>query len=171
MRTHNNTLLLKYVSNGKIQQKNIKTENRKYWLEKLQNSNQDTLSYMIIDNNIGYINLSAITKEDIPIIKQKFANTDGIIIDLRIFPPDIYHMLAPFFVCETKGFARHTWANPNNPGEFILSPIYKIPKSQKTYRGKLVVIVNEDTGSNAEYAAMAFRAGNRVSIIGSNTGV
>ena len=37
-------------------------------------------------------------------------------------------------------------------------------------RGKLIVIVNEDTESNAEFAAMAFRAGNRTTIIGSNTG-
>lgn len=169
LRTHNNTLLLKYVSNGKIQQKNISTENRNYWLKNLQSANKNTVNYKIIDDNIGYINLSAINKDDIPIIKRKFANTDGIIIDLRIFPPDIFHLLAPFFVSETKEFARQTWANPNNPGEFILSPIYKIPKANEQYRGDLVVIINEDTGSNAEYSAMAFRAGDKVSIIGSNT--
>ncbi len=39
----------------------------------------------------------------------------------------------------------------------------------KTYNGKLVVLVNELTQSQAEYTSMAFRAGNNTTIIGSTT--
>lgn len=171
IRTHNNTLLLQCMdAYGSIQKKEINTQNRIHILDKMRNKKKDIVGYTIIDKHIGYVNLSAVKKEDIPFIKRELANTDGIIIDLRIFPPDIFHLLAPFFVSETRGFARHTWINPDTPGEFVLSPVYKIPKSRETYKGKLIVIVNEDTESNAEFAAMAFRAGNRTTIIGSNTG-
>ena len=171
IRTHNNTLLLQCMdAYGSIQKKEINTQNRIHFLDKMRNKKKDIVGYTIIDKHIGYVNLNAVKKEDIPFIKRELANTDGIIIDLRIFPPDIFHLLAPFFVSETRGFARHTWINPDTPGEFVLSPVYKIPKSRETYKGKLIVIVNEDTESNAEFAAMAFRAGNRTTIIGSNTG-
>jgi C-terminal processing protease CtpA/Prc len=44
-----------------------------------------------------------------------------------------------------------------------------ISKIGETYQGKLVVIVNEVTQSQAEYTAMAFRAGPNTTIVGSTT--
>jgi len=44
-----------------------------------------------------------------------------------------------------------------------------IPESEKHFQGKLVVILNEETVSQAEYTAMAFRAGDNTVIIGSQT--
>lgn len=119
--------------------------------------------------DIGYIDLGRIIKKDIPTIKQEFINTKGIIIDIRSFPPDIFNLLAPYFVSGTTSFAKHTKANPNNPGEFTFTSLYKIPATQNTYKGKLVVLVNEETLSNGEYTAMAFRAGKNTTIIGSQT--
>ena len=45
----------------------------------------------------------------------------------------------------------------------------KIPSKGDTYKGKLVVLVNELTQSQAEYTSMAFRAGDNTIIIGSTT--
>ena len=75
--------------------------------------------------------------------------------------------------------------NFNNPGEFNFRPYlnslnynagnrdslndYKTYKSENYFQGKLVVIVNEATISQAEYTAMAFRAGDNTVIIGSQT--
>ncbi|EPR66291.1 Peptidase, S41 family [Cyclobacterium qasimii M12-11B] len=39
----------------------------------------------------------------------------------------------------------------------------------KTYKGKLVVLTNEFSQSQAEYTAMAFRAGDNTTVIGSTT--
>ncbi|MDR1339525.1 MAG: hypothetical protein LBK58_05695 [Prevotellaceae bacterium] len=44
-----------------------------------------------------------------------------------------------------------------------------MPKPEETYREKLVIIVNEVSQSQAEYTAMAFRAGDNTTIIGSTT--
>jgi C-terminal processing protease CtpA/Prc len=75
-------------------------------------------------------------------------------------------------VSETTPFSKATQGNPDNPnpGEFIFSSAYKIPESKESYNGKLIVIVNEETASNAEYTAMAFRAGKQTIIVGSQTG-
>jgi len=39
----------------------------------------------------------------------------------------------------------------------------------KVYQGKLIVLINELSQSQAEYTAMAFRAGDNTTIIGSTT--
>ena len=62
-----------------------------------------------------------------------------------------------------------TQGNVDNPGEFIFRNSSEIPKANETYQGKLVVIVNENTQSSAEYQSMAFRAGVNTTIIGSQT--
>ena len=64
---------------------------------------------------------------------------------------------------------KFTKGNPDNPGEFMFIIPREIPKPEETYRGKLVVLVNKDTQSSAEYHAMAFRAGDNTTIIGSQT--
>jgi len=44
-----------------------------------------------------------------------------------------------------------------------------IKKSDEHYKGKVVVIVNEQTQSSGEYNAMMYRAGDNTTIIGSQT--
>jgi C-terminal processing protease CtpA/Prc len=77
--------------------------------------------------------------------------------------------ISSFFVSSSTPFVKITQGNVNNPGEFTFTPALEIPESEETYQGKLVVIVNEETQSAAEYTAMAFRAGNNTTIIGSTT--
>jgi C-terminal processing protease CtpA/Prc len=44
-----------------------------------------------------------------------------------------------------------------------------MPKPESTYRGRVVVLVNELSQSQAEYTAMSFRAGRDVTVVGSTT--
>lgn len=57
----------------------------------------------------------------------------------------------------------------NNPGEFTFTGELNIKNQGKAYGGKLVVLLNELSQSQADYTAMAFRAGNNTTIIGSTT--
>jgi C-terminal processing protease CtpA/Prc len=167
LRTNQNYIQVEYNSSNKTERKEINTEQRRNWFNYLYNRKDTIQCYKFISKDIGYINMKTITKEDIPIIKQKFKYTKGIIIDIRNYPPDIFNMLAPYFVSGTTPFSKATQGNPDNPGEFTFSSAYKIPESKESYNGKLVVIVNEETVSNAEYTAMAFRAGKHTTIVGS----
>lgn len=128
------------------------------------------ISYKFLDNEIGYITLKNIKKEDVEAIKKEFINTKGIIIDIRNYPSTfVPFSLGSFFVDESTPFVKFTKANFNNPGEFAFAPTLEIPKSQNNYKGKLIVLINEFTQSKAEYTSMAFRAGNNTTIIGSTT--
>jgi C-terminal processing protease CtpA/Prc len=77
--------------------------------------------------------------------------------------------LAPYFVSNTTPFVKFTFGNIDHPGMFTFGTPQFIPKSNETYQGKLVVIVNEVSQSSAEYQSMAFRAGDRTTIVGSQT--
>lgn len=167
LRSNKHVIIIEYISSGKLNRKEMNTSEIKachYLYRK-----DPERCHKFISKNIGYIDLSTITKEEILSIKREFIHTNGIIIDVRNYPPDVLNLLAPFFISETTSFSMHTKGNIDNPGEFTFTHALKIPKSEKSYTGKLVVIVNEDTQSNAEYMAMAFRAGNRTTIIGSQT--
>lgn len=171
LRSNKYYIQIEYISSGGIIKHGLlNTENRKKWLYDFQNKKNVNHGYKFISNNIGYIDLRAITKEDIPIIKNKFFNTKGIIVDNRSLPSDIFQMLASYFVSRTTIFSKQTLGNLNNPGEFRFSSAYKIPLSKEFYDGILIVLVNEETISNAEYATMAFQVGENTTVIGSQTG-
>lgn len=130
----------------------------------------DEPCYKLLEGNIGYITLAFIKEEDIPVIKETFKNTKGIIIDIRNYPSTfVPFTLGSYFVSSTTPFVKFTKFNLDNSGEFNFTAPLEIPKGEETYKGKLVVLVNEVTQSQAEYTAMAFRAGANTTIVGSTT--
>lgn len=130
----------------------------------------DSRSYKMLDSNIGYVTLETIKEEDIPQIKEVFKDTKGIIIDIRNYPSTfVPFSLGTYFISSNTPFVRFTSGNSDNPGEFILSNVFELRTKGETYQGKLIVLVNEISQSQAEYTAMAFRAGDNTSIIGSTT--
>lgn len=97
-------------------------------------------------------------------------NTKGIIIDIRNYPSTfVPFSLGSYFIADTTAFVKFTQGDVNNPGTFTFTKDLKIPNSEQSYKGKLVVIVNELSQSQAEYTAMAFRAGDNTTVIGSTT--
>ncbi len=173
LRSKQNVVDIEYLSKSGKGKKTLtlypvdKLETRK-WYEK----SLPPKSYKLLENNIGYVTLKTIKEQDIPIIKDSLNNTKGIIMDIRNYPSTfVPFSLGTFFVSNPTPFVKFSSGNVNNPGEFSLSPPLVIPKPKlgETYKGKLVVLVNEQTQSQAEYTAMAFRAGNNTTIMGSTT--
>jgi C-terminal processing protease CtpA/Prc len=188
VRSNNNSIHIVYNSSGTIKQKELTMYERPDLNMDEPNSK---LSYdtIMIDKDsvfIGYITLETIKDTEISHIKKSFMNAKGIIIDIRNYPATfVPFALGEFFTSKRKPFAKFTTGNLNNPGEFTFSRnvsflnndagnrdnLYDFEKlkSENYFQGKLVVIVNEETISQAEYTAMAFRAGDNTVIIGSQT--
>jgi C-terminal processing protease CtpA/Prc len=164
---------INYLSpDHKTGQKKIWLDSRDRWMYHRHRKKDTTRSYRYTGKDIGYITLKTIKSDDIPVIKKEFINTKGIIIDSRNYPASSVVNLVEYFVSNTVPFVKLTKGNSDNPGEFIfkdISSIHKPKENSRTYQGKLVVIVNEETQSHAEYTAMAFRAGDHTTIIGSQT--
>jgi C-terminal processing protease CtpA/Prc len=126
--------------------------------------------FKMLEDNIGYITLKNIKQEDVKKIKEQFKDTKGIIVDIRNYPSAfVPFSLGSFFISDRSSFVKFTQGNDNNPGEFTFTKPFKIPSQSKSYKNKVVVLVNELTQSQAEYTAMAFKAGDNTTVIGSTT--
>lgn len=135
---------------------------------------RDTVSksYKMLPNNIGYIFLGNIKKEDVEEIKTQFKNTKGIIVDIRNYPSDfVVFSLGEFFAPKGSEFVKFTTGSLSTPGEFRFGQTLKVgsKSKDKVYQGQVIVIVNELTQSSAEYHSMAFRSGPNTTVIGSTT--
>ena len=129
-------------------------------------------SFKKLNNNIGYVTLQNITNEDVDSIKEEFQNLKGIIVDIRNYPSTfVLFELGNFLINNRTDFVKFTRGNLNNPGEFKSKDGYKVGLSKSwSYKGqKVIALVNEISQSQAEYSAMAFRAGDKTTIIGSTT--
>ena len=171
LRSNSNNIEIEFVSgNSNPQTKNLKLYPKDSldiyrWYRK-----SDGKSFYMLDNNIGYVTLQTIKEDDIAQIKDEFKNTKGIIIDIRNYPSTfVPFSLGSYFVSSPTPFVKFTNGNVDNPGEFTFTSNLEIPSQGKTYKGKLVVLVNELSQSQAEYTSMAFRAGDNTTIIGSTT--
>jgi len=170
LRSNNRQISIEYVSDGQKKQKDLMlypqdSLNMYRWYRR-----DNELCYKLLDGNIGYVTLKSIKEKDIADIKEAFKNTKGIIIDIRNYPSTfVPFSLGSFFLSSSTPFVKFTNGNIDNPGEFTFTDPIEIPKSKESFRGKLVVIVNELSQSQAEYTAMAFRAGDNTTIIGSTT--
>ena len=171
LRSNSNKIDIEFLSNNsKAQTKSLKLYPKDSldiyrWYRKSEEK-----SYKMLDNNIGYVTLQTIKEDDISKIKSEFKNTKGIIIDIRNYPSTfVPFSLGSYFVSSSTPFVKFTNGNVDNPGEFTFTSNLEIPSQGKTYKGKLVVLVNELSQSQAEYTSMAFRAGDNTTIIGSTT--
>lgn len=170
LRSQSTELKIEYIHDGAVRTKMLTlypedSLDRYYWYKK-----NDEKCYKLLNNNIGYVTLMSIKDTDIPEIRNGFKDTKGIIIDIRNYPSSfVPFALGSFFVSTSTPFVKFTKGNVNNPGEFTFTKELVIQKSEETYEGKLIVIVNEFSQSQAEYTAMAFRAANNTLVIGSTT--
>jgi C-terminal processing protease CtpA/Prc len=171
LRANSNNLNINYIRKGKefdLQLKLYKKSELDYYRGYRRDLGGE--SFKLLDNNIGYVTLKNIRKEDIPSIKRQFFNTKGVIIDIRNYPnTSVLYALVPFFTNKRMPFAKFTLPSINNPGEFIMSKPLKVSGPKKVYLGKLVVLVNEWTQSESEFTTMALQTGRDTTVLGSTT--
>ncbi|MDZ5253645.1 S41 family peptidase [Clostridium sp. LIBA-8841] len=166
-RTSDDSLSLKIERDGKELIEEVKCYNaREVNLDEVNGESHELLS-----DNIGYINPGALAKDEIDSIMDKFKDTDRIIVDLRYYPSDIItHTMSDYLLSEETVFSKLTIANKSIPGEFIFPGDISVGKNNEDYyKGKIVVIINECTQSQAEFTAMALRKSPKAVVIGENS--
>jgi len=133
------------------------------------NPDPNAPGYYLINDQIGYVFPGRYKNTDLPKIEELFAKTKGIIIDMRCYPSDFMPFtFVPFIKADESSFVKFTKGSASDPGWFVFKEIVTTP-SLKLYKGKVVVIVNSTTQSQAEYTTMAFQSSPNVTVIGSQT--
>ncbi|KAF2337003.1 S41 family peptidase [Flavobacterium daemonense] len=133
----------------------------------------------IIEDKIGYINLSTISKEDTKKAFEAFSNTDGIILDLRNYPKNISgEEIANYIYPDRKEFIKILFPLKQRPSlshfdkpaiSAIVDPFKAGHKNSKYYNKKIILLVYGGTQSRAEYIGMAIQAAPNCITVGKTT--
>jgi hypothetical protein len=125
--------------------------------------------FKLINDELGYLYPGAYHNKDLPAIKAMFANTRGLIIDMRCYPSEFMpYTFVPYVKAQKNTFVQFTLGSISNPGTFTMGDGVVGPADGQ-YKGKIVVIVNEVTQSQAEFTTMALQSSPNVTVIGSTT--
>jgi hypothetical protein len=133
--------------------------------------NPKAKGYYLLDNNIGYLYPGKYHTKALDSIKALFADTRGIIIDMRCYPSEFMpYTFGPYIKTNTSPFVKFATGSVQQPGLFLMGEPLAIPPALVgAYQRKVVVIVNELSQSQAEYTTMCFQSSPNVTVIGSTT--
>ena len=146
---------------------------------RLPSAAMDTISYThdlpgdtfrLLSTDVAYLKLSSVKVADVPHYIELAHDSKGLIIDIRNYPSEFVVLaLGQFLVTQPTPFARFTNADLSNPGSFRWGDIATLEPGKVHYGGKVVILVDEVSVSQAEYTAMAFRSASNAIVVGSMT--
>ena len=170
LRTNDTILNVEFTRDGTSDLREIKT----YSTDKIniykRYQTQDTC-FKFINSEIAYLFPGTIKNEYLPSIMAGIQNTKGLIIDFRCYPSDfIVFSLGEYLMPKPTEFVKFTKGNIKTPGTFFYKYTLKAGRKNKDYyKGKVLILINEKTQSQAEYTTMAFRVAPGATVIGSTT--
>lgn len=103
-------------------------------------------------------------------IMNLFEDTKAIIVDMRGYPPSLaYKFIPKYLMAQNTQMVIFTIPTYSLPGTYRERDVSIGRDNQDIYKGRIVVLVNEQTQSAAEYTTMAFQALPNCTIVGSQT--
>jgi C-terminal processing protease CtpA/Prc len=127
-------------------------------------------AFRLLSKDVAYLKLSSVKDSDAKDYVQKAVDTKGMIIDIRNYPSSfMVFALGSLLVSSETPFARFTEGDLSNPGAFHWGEVESLKAEQPHYSGKVVILVDETSMSQAEYTAMAFRIAPGAVVVGSTT--
>ncbi len=127
-------------------------------------------TFRLLSKDVAYLKLSKVKVEEATKYVQSAAGTKGLIIDIRNYPSEfMVFALGTLLIDKETDFVRFTEGDLSNPGAFKWGKILSLKPEPPHYPGKVVILVDELSQSQAEYTTMAFRSSPRAKVIGSTT--
>jgi C-terminal processing protease CtpA/Prc len=129
------------------------------------------LPYRLLSPQVGYVRFDLTSNDFAKAMFEQFKTTKGIVMDLRYYPAlSVKFILRKYLSDKAVPFAKFRYTATDHPGLYIDEKVQEFGTSNKDlYRGKIVVLVNEESQSAAEFTAMALRAIGHATIMGSQT--
>lgn len=157
---------MEFTRNGTTK---FKTVNR-YLYKDLKYEYPKKEKWKIINDNIGYVNMGDLQFKDVESMSKELKSTKAIVFDIRNYPNGTMYLISRFLNSERKQFYKKTMPDLTYPGRYIWGEPKECGVNQKeNYKGKVILLVNEETQSHAEFTAMALQTASNVTIIGSQT--
>ena len=166
-----NSLQLKINRDGNIFEKQINLYSfNEINYDYKKNINSESKKWEILEGNIGFVNIGLLTKEDVETMFAEFKDTKAIIFDYRHYPKRTGHKINDFIASKPTVFWSKISQDLSYPGKFIWKRNLKSGKfNEANYKEKILILVNENSQSQSEFATMILQSNPNVKTIGSQT--
>lgn len=127
--------------------------------------------HTILPGNIGYFNIGK-AGNTVGKLRKLFADTRGLIIDMRAYPKQYMAFeYGEWLKPGVSPFVTISEFDIQTPGRFVkrTTEVNGSKDPSQCYKGKIVLLVNSNTHSAAEYSAIALSSGNNATVMGSQT--
>ena len=132
--------------------------------------NSDKVKWTVPSDSIGYINLDNIGIREVDAMMRELMDMNVLIFDVRNSPKGTYKAIAKYLKPTKTVFAKLTLPDYTYPGKFIWQGESTCGEENPDYfKGKVLLLVNENTQSHAEFTCMCLQTAPDVVIIGSQT--
>ena len=127
-------------------------------------------AFQRLSEDVAYLKLSGVEAAEAARYVEEAEGTRGLVIDIRNYPREfVVFALGQHLAREPTPFAAFTVPDAANPGAFRWDFVPAHEPAPPHYEGKVVILVDEATISQAEYTAMAFRVAPDAVVVGSTT--
>jgi len=126
--------------------------------------------WKVLDGNIGYIDMGILEISDVATAMNALRNTKTIIFDIRNYPNQTAFYFPQYLAYNEAELFLYRYPDPLNIGGFLTDDGTNYGYAGRgDYEGKLVVLANELTQSQAETSCMLFQGYPDATTIGSYT--
>ncbi|WP_291141632.1 S41 family peptidase [Flavobacterium sp. UBA7680] len=127
--------------------------------------------YYVLEDNIGYVNMGKLKISEVSLMIDKLRDTQAIILDSRNYPKGANFEISKFLNSSPKPFAKYTIPDLSYPGKFYWMKELDIcgTENKNNYKGKVIILVDENSLSQSEWATMCFQTADDAKVIGSQT--
>ena len=127
-------------------------------------------TFHLLSKDVAYLKLSTVKAADAAHYVEKAAGTKALIIDIRNYPSEfMVFALGQLLVENETPFARFTVGDLANPGACHWTEAERLTPDKPHYAGRIAILVDEGSISQAEYTSMAFRSVPQAIVVGSTT--
>ncbi|MFD3002611.1 S41 family peptidase [Pontibacter toksunensis] len=128
------------------------------------------VKWEVLNGNIGYVNMGLLKPADVAEMMESLMKCRAIIFDIRNYPQLTMREVTKYLNPGPRPFAKIMKPDSTYPGKYFWSDIQLAGEQNASpYRGKVVILVNEHTQSQAEYTVMALQTADSATVIGSQT--
>jgi carboxyl-terminal processing protease len=141
------------------------------WLAEYGAMNNANLPFSMLEGDIGYIHMGVLKNDQVADAMYLLKNAPAIIFDVRSYPQGTIWEINNYLNESARPWARLLYPLPEAPGYFgsMLMETGPAKPNPDCYMGRIVILANENTRSQAEFTCMALQATGRSTLIGSQT--
>jgi C-terminal processing protease CtpA/Prc len=125
--------------------------------------------FMDDERKIGYVNMGVIERKDLDEMFKNLKSTESIIIDSRNYPKMTILPLSKLFLPDNTVYYQFMFPETNYLSKFYSRKNSIGRKNSEYYKGNVVILVDENTQSQAETTVMMFKQHPKAKVIGSYT--